>query len=164
LPHRGKLTMSAVGLRETVMTTKTALFALLAMWGVTTCAELPAMAEELAVAGAMEGDDASPLKRSFLNRVWVKADSGDLPGVMRIFLSDGTLVQDSCWETHRLSEWKMTSDTAVSWNEDGIDIAAEIVSVSADNLVLSVKLGGEAVEERYTAADVPYVCPDIPKA
>lgn len=87
----------------------------------------------------------------------------DLPGVMRIFLSDGTLVQDSCWETHRLSEWKMTSPTEVSWNEDGVGIVAEIVSLSGDNLVLSVKLGGSALEERYTVADVPYVCPDMPK-
>jgi hypothetical protein len=57
----------------------------------------------------------------------------------------------------------MTSDTGFTWNEDGIDIAAEIVSVSANDLVLSVKLGGEAVEERYTASPVPYVCPDLPK-
>jgi hypothetical protein len=146
------------------MTTKTALFALLAVWGVTSPAELPALAEELAVTRSTEGNDASPLKRSFLNRVWVKQDTNGLPGVMRIFLSDGTLVQDSCWETHRLSEWKMTSDTGVSWNEDGMDIAAEIVSVSADQLVLSLQLGGQAVEEHYAAADVPYVCPDMPKA
>jgi hypothetical protein len=58
----------------------------------------------------------------------------------------------------------MTSDTGVSWNEDGVDIAAEIVSVSAERLVLSVMSGGEAVEERYAAAEVPFVCPDMPKA
>ncbi len=146
------------------MTTKTALFALLAMWGVGSCVEMPAMAGELTATEAAEGDASSPMKRSFANRVWVKEDSGDLPGVIRIFLSDGTLVQDSCWETHRLSEWKMISDTGVSWNEDGIDIAAEIVSVSAESLVLSVTAGGQAVEERYTAAEVPFVCPDMPKA
>src|SRR5687767_11074631 len=123
------------------MTTKTALFALLAMWGVGSCLEMPAIAEELTATEAAEGDTGSPMKRSFANRVWVKEDSGDLPGVIRIFLSDGTLVQDSCWETHRLSEWKMTSETSVSWNEDGTDIAAEIVSVSAERLVLSVKAG-----------------------
>lgn len=146
------------------MTTKTALFALLAAWGVGgVCIAPPALAEDTAATEASDGD-ASPAKRSFTNRVWVKADADGLPGVMRIFLSDGTLVQDSCWETHRLSEWKMTSPTTVTWNEDGADIAAEIVSVSGDNLVLSVKLGKDAVEERYTAADVPYVCPDMPKS
>jgi hypothetical protein len=145
------------------MTTRTALFALLAVWGVMTCPDLPATAEELLVSGESEGDDALPLKRSFLNRVWVKADTADLPGTMRIFLSDGTMVQDSCWETHRLSDWTMTSDSSMRWNEDGREVAAEIVSVSADSLVLSVRMGGQAVEEHYSAADVPYVCPDLPK-
>ncbi|MDP1731299.1 MAG: hypothetical protein Q8L54_09020 [Devosia sp.] len=143
------------------MTSKAALFALLAMWGVGSAyTVMPVLAEE---AASEDRADHSPAKRSFSNRVWVKADTGDLPGVIRIFLSDGTLVRDSCWETHRLSQWRMTSDTGFSWNEDGMDIAAEIVSVSASDLVLSVNLGGHAVEERYTAAAVPYVCPDMPK-
>ena len=142
------------------MTSKAALFALLAMWGIGTCCDVaPVLAEDTST----QDQDRSPIKRSFSNRVWVKADSGDLPGVMKIFLSDGTLVQDSCWETHRLSQWQMTSETGFTWNEDGIDIAADIVSVSAGDLVLSVRLGNEAVEERYTAAAVPYVCPDVPK-
>ena len=144
------------------MTTKTALFALLAVWGVGTAVCPPAMAEEARTAG--DTTEMSPIKRSFTNRVWVQEGTGDdRPGVMRIFLSDGTLVQDSCWETHRLSEWTMTSDTGVSWNEDGMDITAEIVSVSADSLVLSLQLGNDAVEERYSAAGVPFVCPDMPR-
>ena len=143
------------------MTSKAALFALLATWGVGTASGvLPVLAEE---ASTEDPAELSPAKRSFTNRVWVRADSGDLPGMIRIFLSDGTLVQDSCWETHRLSQWHMTSETGFTWNEDGIDIAADIVSVSAGDLVLSVRLGNEAVEERYTAAAVPYVCPDVPK-
>lgn len=143
------------------MTTRTALFALLAVWGVNACLDLPAIAED-AVAED-EAADASPAKRNLINRVWVKADDAGLPGVMRIFLSDGTLVQDSCWETHRLSAWKMTADNAVTWNEDGMDIAAEIVSVSADSLTLALKLGNDTVEEHYTPAAIPYVCPDMPK-
>lgn len=147
------------------MTTRTALFALLAMWGVGTGICVPALAQEdAAEESADESADMSPIKRSFTNRVWVQDGTGDdRPGVIRIFLSDGTLVQDSCWETHRLSEWKMTSDTGVSWNEDGMDIAADIVSVSAESLVLNLKLVNETVEERYTAATVPYVCPDLPR-
>jgi hypothetical protein len=143
------------------MTTKTALFALLAAWGVGAAVCPPVLAEDTA---SEESTEMSPIKRSFTNRVWVQEGTGDdRPGVMRIFLSDGTLVQDSCWETHRLSEWTMTSDTGVSWNEDGMDIAAEIVSVSAESLVLSLKLGNEAVEERYSAGAVPFVCPDMPR-
>ena len=80
-----------------------------------------------------------------------------------IFLSDGTLVQDSCWETHRLSAWQQTGAKSVSWNEDGTDIKADIVTLTADELVLSLKLKGGAVEEHYVPAPVPSTCPDVPK-
>ena len=142
------------------MTSKAALFALLAMWGVgsTTC--LPALAEEATTETATETQASRP---GLVDRVWTRAD-GDLPGVMKIFLSDGTLVQDSCWETHRLSPWELISDTAVKWNEDGMDIYADIVTLTDAELVLSLKLGGGAVEEKYVTATVPYLCPDIPKA
>jgi hypothetical protein len=139
---------------------KAAVFALLSLWGVGAAPHLPAYAEETPTESSAEADGDN-----LTNRVWVKdGDDDALPGIIKIFLSDGTLVQDSCWETHRLSDWKMTSDSAVSWNEDGMDIAADIVSVSAESLVLALKLGSETVEEHYKAAEVPYVCPDVPKA
>jgi hypothetical protein len=146
------------------MTSKAAFFALLALWGIGGAAALPAFAEDIAAATTEESaDDPSPIKRSLTNRVWVKSDTGDLPSVIRIFLADGTLVSDSCWETHRLSPWHMTSDDALTWNEDGIDIAAEVVKVSSAELILRVALpGGSMADEIYRAADVPFVCPDIP--
>lgn len=142
------------------MTSKAALFALLAMWGVGSAACLPAFAED--AAPTESAANAKTSKTGLVDRVWTKAD-GDLPGVMKIFLSDGTLVQDSCWETHRLSAWELTSDTALKWNEDGMDINADIVSLTDAELVLSLKLGDDAVEEKYVTATVPYVCPDMPK-
>lgn len=143
------------------MTSKAALFALLAMWGVGSTACLPAFAED--AAPTESAANAKTSKTGLVDRVWTKAD-GDLPGVMKIFLSDGTLVQDSCWETHRLSAWELTSDTALKWNEDGMDINADIVSLTDAELVLSLKLGNDAVEEKYVTATVPYVCPDMPKS
>ncbi len=145
------------------MTTRTALLTLLAFWGV--AASPPGvLAQEPAAAPIESGADVSPMKRSLANRVWVRQDTGELPGVIKIFLSDGTLVQDSCWETHRLSPWRMDGDDALVWNDDGMDIPAAIVSVSATELVLRLTLvGGEVMEERYAAADVPYVCPDMPR-
>jgi len=128
------------------MTTKTAVIALLAMWGVGTC--LPAIAEE---GGRPQGDGLT-------DRVWVQQDT-DLPGAMQVFLSDGTLISDSCWETHRLSAWKQVDATHLSWEEDGMPINAEIVSLTADELVLKSPAG----EQRFKPADVPYVCPDMPK-
>jgi len=137
-------------------TSKAAIFALLSLWGVGAAPCLPAFAEETPIESSADadGDDLT-------NRVWVKeGDESQLPGVVKIFLSDGTLVQDSCWETHRLSAWHKDGDSAVSWNEDGMDIRADIVTLTADELVLNIVGIGE---ERYTPATVPYVCPDIPK-
>ena len=141
------------------MTTKAAVFALLSLWGVGTIACLPAYAEDSMSSEATDSD-----RDDLIDRVWVKdGDDASLPGVIKIFLSDGTLVQDSCWETHRLSVWQKDGDTAVSWNEGGTDIKADIVTLCADELVLSLKLIGGDVEERYVPATVPYVCPDMPK-
>jgi hypothetical protein len=141
------------------MTSKAAIFALLSLWGVGTVACLPAAAQDTAstTEAPASDDDGDELT----DRVWVKVGAEtDLPGIIKIFLSDGTLVQDSCWETHRLSGWTRAGDNAVSWNEDGMDIKADIVTLTADELILRI---AGMDEERYTPATVPYVCPDIPK-
>ena len=109
-------------------------------------------------------DDDDDAADDLTNRVWVKSGENDLPGIIKIFLSDGTLVQNSCWETHRLSAWQMTDAKSVSWNEDGDDIKADIVSLSADELVLSLKLRGGAVEEHYRPPPSPpsaRICPSV---
>jgi len=141
------------------MTSKAAIFALLSLWGVGVAPCLPAYADDATPSEQASDDDGADLT----DRVWVKAGESELPGVIKIFLSDGTLVQDSCWETHRLSAWQRAGDHAVTWNEDGMDIKADIVTLSADELVLSLKLIGGDVEERYVPATVPYLCPDMPK-
>ncbi|HVX73144.1 MAG TPA: hypothetical protein VHB19_10095 [Devosia sp.] len=144
------------------MTSKAALLTLLTLWGVGAAVPHQAWADETAAEQSSDSKDepASDLT----NRVWVKAgDDAALPGVIKVFLSDGTLVQDSCWETHRLSPWQMTDARSLTWNEDGMDIKADIVTLTADELVLSLKLKGGDVEEHYTPAPVPSVCPDVPK-
>jgi len=144
------------------MTSKAAIFALLSLWGVGEAACVPAYAEDAVTAESSEV--SAEAGKGLTNRVWVKAGGDEaLPGVIKIFLSDGTLVQDSCWETHRLSAWQMSDAKSVSWNEDGMDIKADIVTLTADELVLSLKLKGGDVEEHYTPSPVPYVCPDMPK-
>lgn len=144
------------------MDTKAAILALMSVWGVGTCATLPASAQDTdASEDATEaGDRNNPL----LNKVWVRADAdAALPGPMQIFLGDGTLVSDSCWETYRLSKWQQVSESAISWDEDGMTINADIASISDTELVLNLKLGGDVQEQRYTSATVPYVCPDMAK-
>lgn len=143
------------------MTSKAALLTLLTLWGVGAAVPHQAWADETS---SEQASDAKDEPGDLTNRVWVKAgDDAALPGVIKIFLSDGTLVQDSCWETHRLSPWQMTDAKSLTWNEDGMDIKADIVTLTADELVLSLKLKGGDVEEHYTPAPVPSVCPDMPK-
>ncbi len=144
------------------MTSKAAILALLTMWGVGTAVPHQAWADELTTseASADSDDDAGS---NLTDKVWVKTGT-DLPGVIKIFLSDGTLVQDSCWETHRLSPWQMAGAKTLAWDEDGTPIKADIVSLTASELVLSLQLKGGAVEERYAPAAVPATCPDVPKS
>jgi hypothetical protein len=72
-------------------------------------------------------------------------------------------VSDSCWETYRLSKWQQVSDSAISWDEDGMTINAEIAELTESALVLNLKLGADVVEQRYVTATAPYVCPDMVK-
>ncbi|MDB5505480.1 MAG: hypothetical protein JWR75_118 [Devosia sp.] len=142
--------------------TKTALIALLAMWGVGTCT--PVFAQDTEAADEMTTEaDADDSVDPLVNTVWIRSDQGvdGLPGVMQVFLADGTLLSDSCWETYRLSQWQKLSATSISWDEDGMTIAADIVSVTADELVLNLKLIGGDEEQRFAPASVPYVCPDM---
>jgi len=142
------------------MDTKAAILALMSVWGVGTCATLPVAAQEEAEDAASEDDTGNPL----LNKVWVRADADEsLPGPMQIFLGDGTLVSDSCWETYRLSKWQQVSPGAISWDEDGMTINADITTLSDTELVLSLKLGTDTLEQRYVTATAPYVCPDMVK-
>jgi hypothetical protein len=142
-----------------IMDTKAAIIALLSVWGVGTCVTLPVSAQETETETPAGSDTTS---NPLLNRVWVRADETGLPGPMQIFLADGTLVSDSCWETYRLSNWQQVSDTAISWDEDGTTINADIATLSDDELVLRLNLiGGEVEEQRFVPATVPYVCPDM---
>ena len=81
-----------------------------------------------AIAPATESQATST--PTFTDRVWLRADAGSAPGAMQIFLSDGTLISDSCFETYRLSSWRLDGDQLV-WSEDGVDIRARVVSVDS---------------------------------
>jgi len=140
------------------MTSKAALFALLAMWGIGACT-LPALGEDITQTDT--DDDSAEAEGGFTDKVWVRAGEDGTPGAMQVFLSDGTLVTDSCWETYRLSDWKMVDEHNLLWNEDGIDIGAEIVSVSASELVLKLAIEG-GMQQRFVAAAVPSLSPDMP--
>ena len=102
---------------------------------------------------------------SLTEKFWVQSEEdAGLPGSMVLFLSEGTMLQDSCWETYRLSNWKMTGEDSLSWQEDTMTIEADIVELNEAELILALHLvGDETVEKRYTASPVPFLCPDMPR-
>lgn len=103
--------------------------------------------------------DPDPL----VNTVWVRSDEGAPPGDMRIFLADGTLVQDSCWEVYALRSWRRTSKDEIVMVED-VEIPARIVALSPDELRLSLSLvDGSRQEVAYRKGAAPYVCPEMKK-
>jgi hypothetical protein len=113
---------------------------------------------------ATDVDAGDAEENPLLNRIWVRVTgAGDPPGAMLVFLDDGTLIQDSCWETYRLSEWRKAGDGTVGWSEDGMEITADVVAVDDEALALRLNLVGGAEEQRFKAAETPFVCPDMPR-
>lgn len=134
---------------------------LLALAFAATFAALPASAQD-------EGEamtSAPVIGASLTEKIWVQPETeSGLPGAMKLFLSEGTMLQTSCWEGYRLSSWQMVSDTTLSWEEDTQTITAEIVELNEAELILALQLvGGEVVEQHFEAAPVPFVCPDMPR-
>jgi hypothetical protein len=98
--------------------------------------------------------------RSFVGRTWLSTDPGAAPGTLRIFLADGTLVMDSCFETYRLARWEALDGSRIAWQEDTARIEAEVDDGTAGELRLRLQLTQEVRQEHYRAATVPFVCPD----
>lgn len=122
-------------------------------------AEVAAPAPEAPAAEAAE-----PEADALVNTVWVRSDEGGPLGEMRIFLADGTLVQDSCWEVYALRSWRRTSPEEIVMVEDTIQIPARIVALGPDELRLSLSLvDGSRQEIAYKKGTVPYVCPEMKK-
>ncbi len=107
---------------------------------------------------------SAPARDPIADRVWAAADAGAPPGTIRVFLADGTLLMDSCFETYRIARWTRVDAGTISWNEDGAEIRATVAEATDDALVLRLALvGGETREERYRTATVPFTCPDMPR-
>ncbi|GGA47144.1 hypothetical protein [Pelagibacterium lentulum] len=119
---------------------------------------VPALAQEA------DGITSAPMVgASLTEKIWMRSDNPGLPGSMVLFLSEGTMLMDSCWETYRINTWQMIDEDNITWDEDGMAIAAEIVELNEAELILSLHLGEETVEQHFEAAPVPYICPDLPR-
>ena len=101
-----------------------------------------------------------PVADALLNTVWSRTDGGGPPGEIRIFLADGTLVQDSCGEVYALRKWRRLSAEEIVLVED-VEIPARIVALGRDELRLSLALvDGTRQEVAYQRARVPFICPE----
>lgn len=100
---------------------------------------------------------------AIVNHVWVRSDSTGLPGVTRTFLSDGTLMMDSCWETFQLVPWHFQSDSVVVWEEGTAEVRATITAPIGVTMTLRLDLPDGSQEQHYRRAPVPYLCPDMPR-
>jgi hypothetical protein len=105
----------------------------------------------------------TPRAPDFVDRVWVSTEAASAPGTLRVFLRDGTLVMDSCWETYRLARWRRLDDQRIEWSEDGAPIEARVTRLTDEAFHLRLELRGGAKEEAYRPAVVPTVCPDMPR-
>jgi hypothetical protein len=99
----------------------------------------------------------------FVGKTWLATNPAAPLGTFRIFLPDGTLVMDSCVETYRLAKWQRVDERRIAWQEDTAKIEAELSQPAPDQLQLRLRLGGDVKEERFRLADVPFVCPDMPR-
>lgn len=101
---------------------------------------------------------------AFVGKAWFRESPADPPGGLRIFLTDGTVLMDSCWETYRLAQWRPEAANLIVLIEDGRETRTEALQPSPQELVLRLQVGAaEIMEERYRLASVPYVCPDMPR-
>jgi hypothetical protein len=100
--------------------------------------------------------------RPLVGHIWLSVDPGAALGTIRIFLADGTLVMDSCFETYRLARWETVGERRIAWQEDAARIEAEVDEAQAGQLRLRLHLRQEIREEHYRLAELPLVCPDLP--
>jgi hypothetical protein len=111
-------------------------------------------------ASAPAAEVAQPPNTDFIGRVWIATTPGSPRGSMVVFLSDRSLLMDSCFETYRISRWGVAGDR-IRWLEDTIPIEAAVSLPSKNEMTL--RIAGQDREQTYVAASVPYVCPDMPR-
>lgn len=97
------------------------------------------------------------------NRVWLSEDADAAPGTLRAFLSDGTLVMTSCGEVYRLAPWRWVEGSTLVWEEDGVNVRAEVAMAGRGEMALVIDLPDGPLTRSFRAAQAPVVCPDLPR-
>lgn len=131
--------------------------------GTEPAAQAPTVEESSPAAIVEPAASAHAQSEGFAGKVWTATSAESPPGSMRVFLDSGALLQTSCFETYRLSRWRRVNDSRIAWSEDAVEIEAEIVATDSEHLTLKLQLGGEEKVETYSLAEIPSVCPDMPR-
>ncbi len=127
----------------------------------------PDVAAEIAAAPTPEAvfaaeataDAADPIT----DRIWLLSPDEGKTGAMMLFLSDGVMMQGSCGETYRLSQWRRDEAGKIAWSEDGTEITADVIAVDGGMLTIGVNLRTERKVESFKPAAAAFVCPDLPR-
>lgn len=97
---------------------------------------------------------------AFVGKVWTSMDQSAPLGTLRIFLPDGTMVMDSCFETYRIARWRNIDERRIEWQEDTARIEAEVAQANPGQLRLRLQLVSEVKVEDYRLVQVPFLCPE----
>jgi hypothetical protein len=121
-----------------------------------------------ACSGGSERTDQAPPPAppvSFVNKVWrVASSSGVEPGMLYVFLSDGTLVVSSPHGTPALGTWKQDG-SGLTMIEGGLSYKVNVLKLSADEFRIMINNPGSAVEIAFAPADQPAAAakPSVPR-
>ena len=115
---------------------------------------------------ASSSADLAPL----FKRIWrvTKAPKAPASGSIYVFLFNGTLLQTSCGEPYRISNWEVdkSAPRILQVTEDvGQTYTAEITELTNTTLQLQLKLkrSNEKTALTLTSVDQKFVCPDLPR-
>ena len=96
---------------------------------------------------------------SFEDRVWLEESPDAAPGIVRVFMSDGTMLTSACGGSYRLAAWRRVDRTRLAWEEaDGV-VQAEIAGVGPRELALVVDPDGAATTLKFRRVKPPLGCP-----
>ncbi|APQ11626.1 hypothetical protein NS274_19520 [Pseudomonas oryzihabitans] len=98
------------------------------------------------------GDKTTSAQESFVNKVWqIKTSNSIEPGMLYVFLSDGTLVMASPSSQPSLGRWART-EKGLNLIEEGITYPTEILSLKRDEFRIRSLNPGDPVELQLTPA------------
>lgn len=126
------------------------------MWGLTLAIAVSLLggySERVAATEPPASQTVTP-PASFINKVWkVGEPSSIAPGMLYVFLSEGTLVMASPNSTPAFGKWKSEGGTLTTVIEEGISYKVNVVKLSDDEFKITLINPGKPTELRLIPAE-----------